>query len=60
MHSEQESEEGRGRPTAVVKDNKTKTIVAKAVPSKRVKNYTVEVVKNGGVFRSQEDYHEER
>ena len=36
-HSEQEKEEEKGTPIIVAKDNKTKMIVAKVVPSKGVR-----------------------
>ncbi len=45
MHSEQEKEEEVGMPIVVVKESKTKMIVAKSVPSKGVENYAVEAVK---------------
>ena len=45
MHSEQEKEEEKGTPIIVAKDNKTKMIMAKVVPSKGVENYAAEVVK---------------
>ncbi len=42
-HCEQEKEEEKGMPIIVVKDNKTKIVMAKAVPSKGVQEYAVEV-----------------
>ncbi len=45
MRSEQEKEEEKGMPIIVVKDNETKVLMAKVVPSKAVNEYTVEVVR---------------
>ena len=42
--SEQEKEE-KGMPIDVVKDSRTKMVMAKAVPSKGVQKYAVEVVR---------------
>ncbi len=39
-----EKEEEKGMPMVVVRDNKTKTIVAKEVPNEGVHEYAVEVV----------------
>ncbi len=47
MHSEQEKEEEKGLPIAVAKDSKTKIIMARVAPSKRVDSYAVEIVKEG-------------
>ena len=45
MHSEQEKEEEKGMPIIVLKDNKTRTVMAKVVSGKGVNNFAVEVVK---------------
>ena len=45
MHSEQEKEEEKGMPIIVAKDNKTKMIMARVVPSKGLDSYAVETVK---------------
>ncbi len=45
MHSEQEKEEEKGMPIVVAKDNKTKMIMARVVPSKGLDNYAVKTVK---------------
>ena len=45
MHSEQEKEEERGMPIVVAKDNRTKMIMARVVPSKELDGYAVEIVK---------------
>ncbi len=39
MHSEQEKEKEKGMPIVGVKDNKTKMVMAKVVPSKGVQEY---------------------
>ncbi len=44
-HSEQETEEEAGVPIAVAKDNKKKTIVAKAAPSNDFVDYAAQVAK---------------
>jgi hypothetical protein len=43
--SEQEKEEEKGVPTVVAKNNKTKKIMARAVPGEELDSYTVETVK---------------
>ena len=43
--SEQEKEEEKGMPIIVAKDNKTKMIMARVVPSKGLDSYAVETVK---------------
>ena len=43
--SEQEREEEKGMPFIVMKDSKTKTMMAKAMPKKGVREYAVEAVK---------------
>ena len=45
MHSEQEKEEEKGMPIVVAKDNRTKMIMARVVPSKGLDSYAVETVK---------------
>ncbi len=45
MHCEQEKEKEKGMPIIVVKDNKTKTLMVKAAPSKDVQECAVEVVR---------------
>jgi hypothetical protein len=45
MHSEQEKEEEKGMPIIVVKDSKTKMVMAKVMPSKGVQEYAVKLVK---------------
>ena len=45
MHSEQEKEEEKGMPIVVAKDNRTKMIMARVVPSKGLDGYAVEIVK---------------
>ncbi len=45
MHSEEEKEEEKGMPIVVVKDNKTKMVMATVVPSKGVQEHAVEVVR---------------
>ncbi len=42
---EQETEEEKGMPIAVVKDDKKKMVMAKVVPSKGAQEYTVEAVR---------------
>ncbi len=42
-HSEREKEEEIGMPNLVDEDSKTKTIMAKVVPSKGFESYAVEV-----------------
>ncbi len=44
-HSEQEKEEEKCVPIIVAKDNKTKMIMERFVPSKGVESYAVETVK---------------
>ena len=41
MHSEQEKEEEKGMPIIVAKDNRTKMIMARVVPSKGLDSYAV-------------------
>ncbi len=43
--SEQEKEEEKGMPIVVVKDHKSKVLMAKVVPNKGVNEYAVEVVR---------------
>ena len=45
MHSEQEKEEEKGMPIVVAKDNRTKMIMARVVPSKGLDSYAAEIVK---------------
>ena len=45
MHSEQEKEEEKGMPIIVAKDNRTKMITARVVPSKGLDSYAVQSVK---------------
>ncbi len=45
MHSEQEKDEEKGMPIIVAKDNRTKMIMARVVPSKGLDSYAVETVK---------------
>ncbi len=45
MPSEQEKEEEKGMPIIVVKNDKTKLVMAKVVPNKGVQEYAVEVVR---------------
>ena len=45
MHSEQEKEEEKGMPIIVLRDNKTRMVMAKAVSSKGVNSNAVETVK---------------
>ncbi len=45
MRSEQEKEEENGMPIIVVKDNTTKTLMAKVVPTKGANEYAVEAVR---------------
>ncbi len=45
MHSEQDKEEGKGMSIVVAKDNKTKMIMARVVPSKGVDSYAGETLK---------------
>jgi hypothetical protein len=44
-HSEHAKEEEKGMPIIAIKDSKTKTIMAKVGPSKRVENHTGEFAK---------------
>ncbi len=44
-HSEQEKEEEKGMPIIVAKDNKTKVIMARVVPSNGLDSYVVETAK---------------
>ena len=45
MRSEQEKEEEKGMPIIVVKDDKTKLVIAKVAPSKGMQEYAFEVVR---------------
>ena len=45
MHSEQEKEEEKGMPIVVAKDNRTKMIMARVVPSKALDSSAVQSVK---------------
>ena len=45
MHSVQEKEEKKRMPIIVAKDNRTKMIMARVVPSKGLDGYAVEIVK---------------
>ena len=45
-HSEQKKEEEKGLPIVVLKDERTKMITAKVVPSKRVGAYAVYSLRN--------------
>jgi hypothetical protein len=45
MHSEQEKEEEKGMPIIVVKDDKTKLVMAKVVPSTGLQEYAVDAVR---------------
>ncbi len=45
MHSEQGKEEEKGMPIVVVKDDETKLVMAKVVPSKGAQEHGVEVVR---------------
>jgi hypothetical protein len=47
-YSEQEKEEEKGTPIIVAKDNKTKMIMARVVPSKGLDSHAVETVRNMG------------
>ncbi len=62
MHSEQEKEEENGMPIVVAKDNRTKMIMARDVPSKGLDSYAVESVKKmiDREVGIQENHHEER